>query len=204
VEARLAESQPAQKCALVRVLGAVGGASALQGVRSAVNDPNAEVHAAAIRVLGGWSTADAAPALLDLAKAASNPTDKMICLRGYLALAGHADLPTDQRLTMCRQAASLVRKDDEKKLLLAALGSISSIEALDLIRPYLDDQATKEEASTGVVDISDKLLQGADAAKAAPKLIEPLDKAAQATSSADLTARAKKLLDQAKTKAGAK
>ena len=204
VEARLAESQPAQKCALVRVLGAVGGASALQGVRSAVNDPNAEVHAAAIRVLGGWSTADAAPDLLELAKAASNPTDKMICLRGYLALAGHADLPTDQRLTMCRQAASLVQKDDEKKLLLAALGSISSVEALDLIRPYLDDQATKEEASTGVVDISDKLLQGADAAKAAPKLIEPLDKASQVTSSAELTARAKKLLEQAKAKAGAK
>jgi HEAT repeat protein len=204
VEARLAESQPAQKCALLRVLSAVGGASALQGVRSAVNDPNAEVHAAAIRVLGGWSTADAAPDLLELAKAASNLTDKMICLRGYLALAGHADLPTDQRLTMCRQAASLVQKDEEKKLLLAALGSISSVEALDLIRPYLDDQATKEEASTGVVDISDKLLQGADAAKAAPKLIEPLDKASQVTSSAELTARAKKLLEQAKAKAGAK
>jgi HEAT repeat protein len=204
VETRLADSQPAQKCALVRVLGAVGGASALQGVRNAVNDPNADVHAAAIRVLGGWSTADAAPDLLELTKAASNPTDKMICLRGYLALAGHADLPTDQRLAMCRQAASLVRKDEEKKLLLASLGSISSVEALDLIRPYLDDQATKEEASTGVVDISDKLLQGSDGAKAAPKLVEPLDKASQVTSSAELTARAKKLLEQAKAKAGAK
>jgi HEAT repeat protein len=204
VETRLADSQPAQKCALVRVLGAVGGASALRGVRSAVNDPNADVHAAAIRVLGGWSTADAAPGLLELAKVASNLTDRMICLRGYLALAGHADLPTDQRLAMCRQAASLVQKDEEKKLLLAALGSISSVEALDLIKPYLDDQATKEEASTGVVDISDKLLQGADAAKAAPKLIEALDKASQVTSSAELTARAKKLLEQAKAKAGAK
>ena len=55
VEARLAQSPPAQKCALVRVLGAVGGAKALQAVRAAVNDPNAEVHAAAIRTLGGWS-----------------------------------------------------------------------------------------------------------------------------------------------------
>jgi HEAT repeat protein len=204
VETRLAESQPAQKCALVRVLGAVGGTSALQCVRSAVNDPNVEVHAAAIRVLGGWSTADAATDLLELAKAASNPTDKMICLRGYLALAGHADLPTDQRLAMCRQAASLVQKDDEKKLLMAALGSISSVEALDLIKPYLDDPATKEEASTGVVDISDKLLQGSDAAKVAPKLIDPLDKAAQATRSAELTKRAKGLLEQAKSKEGAK
>jgi HEAT repeat protein len=204
VEARLAESQPAQKCALVRVLGAVGGASALQGVRSAVNDPNAEVHAAAIRVLGGWSTADAAPALLDLAKAASNPTDKMICLRGYLALAGHADLPTDQRLAMCRQAASLVQKDEEKKLLLAALGGIASIEALDLIMPYMDDSATKAEASTAVVDISDKLLKRSDSAKLAPQLIDPLEKATHTASSAELVKRAQDLLKQARSKAKAK
>ena len=30
----------------------------------------------------------------------------MICLRGYLALAGQADLPMDKRLAMCRQAAA--------------------------------------------------------------------------------------------------
>jgi hypothetical protein len=204
VEARLANSPPAQKCALVRVLGALGGTSALRAVRGAVNDPNAEVHAAAIRVLGGWSTADAATDLLELAKAATNPTDKMICLRGYLALAGHADLSTDQRLAMCRQAATLVQKDDEKKLLLGALGGITSVEALDLIKPYLDDPATKEEASTGIVDISDKLLQGSDGAKLAPKLIEPLEKVTHSTASADLAKRAQKLLDRANSKAGAK
>jgi hypothetical protein len=105
---------------------------------------------------------------------------------------------------MCRQAATLVQKDDEKKLLLAALGSISSVEAIDLIKPYLEDPATKEEASTGIADISDKLLQGGDAAKAAPKLIEPLEKVAQSTANADLAKRAQKLLEQAKNKARAK
>ena len=204
IEARLVEAPPAQKCALVRVLGAVGGTSALRAVRNAVNDPNAEVHAAAIRVLGGWSSADAATDLLELAKAATNPTDKMICLRGYLALAGHPDLPTDQRLAMCRQAATLVQKDDEKKLLLGTLGGIASVEALDLIKPYLDDPATKEEASSGVVDISDKLLKGKDSAMVAPKLIEPLDKATQVSANADLTKRGKQILDQAKSKAAAK
>ena len=54
------------------------------------------------------------------------------------------------------------------------------------------------------MDISDKLLQGNDSAKLAPKLIEPLEKVAQATANADLAKRAKKLLDQAKSKAGAK
>ena len=204
VEARLAQAQPAQKCALLRVLGAVGGAKALQAVRAAVNDSNAEVHAAAIRTLGSWSAVDAADDLLGLAKTADSPADKMICLRGYLRLAGQGELPLDKRLAMCRQAAPLAQKDDEKKLLLAALGSIASVEALDAITPYLDDAATKEEAAASAVDISDKLLKEKDSAKAAPKLIEPLEKAAQATANADLAKRAKDLCDQAKSKAGTK
>jgi HEAT repeat protein len=193
-----------QKCALLRVLGAIGGPKALQAARAAVNDPSAEVRAAAIRALSGWSTADAAPDLLELAKTASNPAEKMICLRGYLAFAGQADSPKPQRLEMCRQAAPLVQKDDEKKLLLAALGGIASAQALDLITPYLDDPATKEEASTGIVSISDKLLKEEGSAKVAPGLIEPLDKVAQVTANADLAKRAKELRDQAKSKATAK
>ena len=73
VEAQLTQAQPAQKCALVRVLGAVGGAKALQAVRAAVSDPNAEVHAAAIRALGNWSSVDAADDLLGLAKTSAAP-----------------------------------------------------------------------------------------------------------------------------------
>jgi HEAT repeat protein len=204
VQARLAQSQPGQKCALLRVLGTIGGTNALQVVRAAVNDSNTEVHAAAIRTLGGWTTADAAPDLLELAKSAATPTDKMICLRGYLRLAGQSDLALDKRLSMCRQAAPLAQKDEEKKLLLAALGSIVSVEALDLITPYLAEAGTKEEASAAAVDISEKLLKGDNSAKVASKLIEPLDKVAQATANADLAKRAKDLRDQAKAKAGAK
>jgi HEAT repeat protein len=204
VQGRLAQSPPAQKCALLRVLGAVGGTNALPPVRAAVNDPNVEVRTAAIRTLSSWSTTDAAPDLLELAKTASNPSDKMLCLRGYLALAGHADLPKGERLEMCRQAAPLAQKDDEKKLLLAALGGIVSAQALDLIKPYLDDPATKEEASAAIVDTSEKLLKEAGSDKVAPSLIEPLDKAAQVTANPDLAKRAKALCDQAKAKAAAK
>jgi len=202
VEAHLAQAPPAQKCALVRVLGAVGGTNALTATRAAVNDPNTEVHGAAIRVLAGWSTAEAAPDLLELAKAASNPTDKMICLRGYLRLAGQSDLPVDRRLAMCREAADLAQNDNEKKLLLAALGGISSPQALILITPYLDDADSKEEAATAVVDISDKLLRRKNADKVASRLIKPLEKAAQATANADLARRAKELRDKAGSKTG--
>jgi HEAT repeat protein len=204
IEGRLAQSQPAQKCALVRVLGAIGGANAMKAVRAAVSDPTPDVHAAAIRALGAWSTADAAGDLLDLAKVAGNPTDKMICLRGYLRLAGQAEIPLDKRLSMCRDAVPLAQQDDEKKLLLAALGSIVAVEAIELITPYLDNGGTKEEASTAAVNVSDQILKGNESAKAAPKLVEPLEKVAQVTANADLAKRAKALGEQAKSKASAK
>jgi len=204
VEARFAQASPAQKCALVRVLGAIGGASSLKAVRSAVADPSLEVHAAAIRALGAWNTADAAPDLLELAKTAGSPTDKMICLRGYLRLAGQTELAVDKRLAMCREAAALAQKDDEKKLLLAALGGIPSVEALELVTPCLDEAGVKEEAAAAVADVSAKVLKDKDAAKQAARLVEPLDKAAQAATSADLAKRAKELRDQAQSKASAK
>jgi hypothetical protein len=204
VEGRFAQASPAQKCALVRVLGAIGGGSSLKAVRSAVADPSVEVHAAAIRTLGSWNTADAAPDLLEVAKTAANPTDKMICLRGYLRLAGQSELAVDKRLAMCREAAALAQKDDERKLLLAALGGIPSVEALDLVTPYLNEAGIKEEAATAVADVSAKVLKDKDGAKDAPRLIEPLDKAAQTATSADLVKRAKDLLDQAKSKASPK
>jgi HEAT repeat protein len=203
VASALSKAPPAPKSALVRVLGAIGGPAALQAVRTTVNDANPEVHAAAIRALGDWKTVDAAPDLLELAKNGSNATDKTLGLRSYLGLARNTDFPADQRLTMCREASSLVQKADEKKLLLAALGSIQTADSVALIAPYLDDSATKEEASAATVSIAEKLLKGGSAAAAAPKLVEPLKKAAQATSDAELSKRAQALLEQAQ-KAAAK
>jgi HEAT repeat protein len=201
--ASLAQAQSAQKCALLRVLTSLGGTPALKCVRAAVNDSNPEVHAAAIRALADWNSAEGAPDLLELARSAGTPTDKLLCLRGYLGFARHSDVPAPERLAMCRQAAGLVQNDDEKKLLLAALGSIESADALAVIGPYLDDAGVREEAGNAAVNIADKLLQGGEAAKLAPKLVEPLEKVARVTTNTELAGRAKTLLDQARAKAKA-
>ncbi|MCX6996462.1 MAG: HEAT repeat domain-containing protein, partial [Kiritimatiellaeota bacterium] len=52
----LARSVPGAKPAVLRILRAAGGAEALQAVRSAVDDANKDVHAAALRVLCEWKT----------------------------------------------------------------------------------------------------------------------------------------------------
>jgi HEAT repeat protein len=197
----ISQAGPAQKSALVRILSTVGGPTALQAVRGAVADSDPAVHASAIRALGDWKTADAAPDLLALAKAADNPTDRQLCLRSYLTMVRNNEWPADQRLAMCRAAAGLVQSKDEKRLLLAALASVQTAQSVALIAPYLQDAESKEEATAATLGIAEKLLRGKDT-QAIAALIDPLQKAAQATTNPDLAKRAQDLLSQAQKKAG--
>jgi HEAT repeat protein len=204
VGARMAQATPEQKGALLRVLSSVGGARALESVRAAVGDTDGEVRAAAIRTLGEWKTADAAPDLLALAKSTTNPTERTLCLRSYLGLASNPDIPAAQRLAMCRDAAPMAQKPGEQKLLLSALGNIQTAESVTLIAPYLDDAATREEASAAVVSIAGRLAKGQNAAKIMPSLADTLTKVATTTGNADLAKRATALAQQAKGKPAAK
>jgi len=201
VIAPLAGAQPEAKASLLRVLTSVGGAEALKAVRGAVEDADAEVRTTAIRALGAWKTEEVAPELLALAKSSTNPTERLLALRGYFSWAANPELPADRRLAMCRQAAGVVEQPEEKKLLLGALGTIKTADAFLAAAPYLDDAAVKAEAGAAVIVIGEELLKGRDAAQVASKLAAPLQKAAQATANAELARKANALAEQAQKKA---
>jgi HEAT repeat protein len=195
------QAAPAPAAALLRVLGTLGGPQALATVKEALKDSRAGLGAEALRVLTDWKTADAAPELLAQATSARQPADKLVALRGYLGFASSGEVPADARLRMCREAAALVREPAEKKLLLAALGSIHMVESAELIAPHLGDAGVREEAAAAVVGIAQELLQGNAGATAAPKLAPLLEQAAGATANADLAKRARTQLDRARAKA---
>ena len=186
----LPEARPALKEAILRLLHSIGGSRSCRAVLTAVDDADADVRGTAFRLLGEWPTAEAAPDLLRLAKSSTDPTDKLLCLRSLLRLAGNKDVPVDQRLGLCRQAAPLIQRNEEKKLLLGVLGGLPTPDALSLATPYLEDPATQEEACAAVLSIGEQLAQGPDASKA----LEPLQRVAQSTTNADLARRAKELL----------
>jgi len=198
----LGQAQPAQKGVLLRVLAAVGGTHALEAIRGAVKDPNQDVRAAAVRSLCTWKTADVAPDLIALAKTSDNPVDKTLSLRALLGLAGRPDLPTEKRLSLCRQASGVIQQAEEKRLLLGALGSIDSPDVLAMILPYLADPAIQEEAGMALTVVANRWLKAPDAATRASQLIEPLEKVTQVTRNDDLARRAQALLRRAKNTAG--
>ncbi len=202
IAAAVPQAQPEARSSLLSVLGSLGGSTALKAVSAATKDSNAEVRAEAIRALSSWKTADAGPTLQALAGSAASDGDKTLALRGFLGLAANPDLPVEQRYKMCQDAISLVKRTEEKRLLLAALGTVPTVDAVKLIIPHLDDPATKEEAGAAVVGIADRMLRGQGANPAAAVLVEPLTKVGQTSGNADLVKRAKDLAQRAKNRSG--
>ena len=190
---QLSKATPSQKCALLRVLGVIGGMDALNAVRDAVNDSKAQVSDAAIRVLCSWKTADAAPDLLALAKNSSDRARKTAALRGYINLVRDESLSTAKKLQMCKQAAVLIQRNEEKKLLLGALSTIPSSEALSMAMSHLDEPATKDEASFAAMAISEKIV-----GQKPGQVAEAMQKILDATNNGNVKNRATQILNKAK------
>jgi HEAT repeat protein len=152
----LSRARPAVKPALLRTLRVTGGPEALRAVRGAVDDTNKEIHTAALRELDEWTSPDAAPVLLELAKNSGEPGDKLAALRGYLGIALQESVAAPDKLAICRQAAPMTRRPEEKRMLLGALGRVASAASLDLVVPYLDDATVKSDAVATVLTIAEK------------------------------------------------
>jgi HEAT repeat protein len=189
----LGRASPAQKNSLLRVLGAVGGTQALEAVRKAANDSDTEVRDAAIRVLCGWKTVDAAPDLLKLATSSYSGAHKTAALRGYINLIRDENLSADRKLAMCRQADALIERDEEKKLLLGALGAVPSVEALSMAMANVNDPATKNEACFAAVAIGKNIVE-----QHPREVTEALQKVLESTNNRNVTRSAQETLGKAR------
>lgn len=189
----LGRSTVEAKPALLRLLNVAGGTEALKAVHQALDDDNKDVHAAAIRVLCDWKSVDAAPLLLELAKQSAEPVDRILALRGYLALAMLPNASPESKLAICREAAALIQRPEEKRMLLAAVSSLAHPAALSLIVPYLNDDAVKQETVLAILAVAGKREKKQDAGETKAALESVI---ATASDKPDTVKQAKKLLSQ--------
>jgi len=155
----LAKAPIASKCFLVELLGSVGGARALKAVSAAAKDSDEELQDAATAVLGKWTSADAAPELLELAKTLPSNKLRIRTLRGYIRIAQQMPLPPEQKLEMCEEAFRAAQRDEERRLVLGVLGHIPTTEALSLVVPHLAQPGCAEEAATAALGIGEKIVE---------------------------------------------
>ncbi|MBE3069659.1 MAG: hypothetical protein IMZ66_05425, partial [Planctomycetes bacterium] len=158
----LAKAPAGARPTLVRLAGRTGSARSLAAVLAALKDADAAVQDAAVRALAEWPDAAPAAELLKIAASAASPTHKVLALRGYVRMAGLSKDPT----AMYVRALELAQRTEDKKLVLAGLGTADSAEALKLVEGYLKDESLRNEAGLAVVQIAGRLPE-ADAARAA-------------------------------------
>jgi hypothetical protein len=153
--ARLAAAtQPADKVALLTVLGQVGGPGALTALRSALDAPNDEVRTTALSILGDWPTDEPLQDLHRAVSAAREERQRTLALRGYLRMIGANETrPTAKTLALYREVAPLATRPDERRLLLAGLAKARSLSALELANGFVADSAVRAEAEQAVVTI---------------------------------------------------
>ncbi len=145
------------KSALLEILGAVAGTKALATIRNTANGSDAELQDISSRLLGEWMTADAAPVLLELAKAGPEQKYQVRALRGYIRIARQFVLPQQERAAMCQQALEAANQTAERKLVLDVLKRYPSTEMLKLAIAARDLTDVNSEATEATLFIAQKL-----------------------------------------------
>jgi hypothetical protein len=169
----MARAPSAAGPSLIRILGRVGGAEALGAVRAALKGGDGEGRLTALRVLAEWPGPQPAADLLALAKGADDPAHRIVALRGYVRMAGLAGVGTGERLAMYERAMAAASRDEERKLVLAGVGSVATLGALGFARRHLGDAGLRTEAAAACVRIASGL-PGKHRAEARSALSEAL------------------------------
>ncbi len=155
----------ATKGVLLDILGAMGGPKALETLGAAASSNDTQLQDISSRLLGEWMTEDAAPVLLDLAKAPGNQY-QIRALRGYIRIARQFVLPEAQRAEMCQKAFDASRQPAEKKLVLDVLKRYPSVETLKQAVSAIQVPAVKDDATQAVLTIAQKIKGSGEEVKA--------------------------------------
>lgn len=151
-------ANPSQRCSLLRAMGRIGGETAFGNLRTALSDSDPDVQDTAVRVVSDWGDDAMSADLLKLAKSAPSQSHRILGLRGYVRLARSEEtLKPEDRFAMLRDALGIAERAEEKKLVLGALGGTPSLAALDLVEPYLADQALKSEAQAACLRLAQSI-----------------------------------------------
>ncbi|MCX5674920.1 MAG: HEAT repeat domain-containing protein [Planctomycetota bacterium] len=142
------------RCALLRILGRVGGPKALEAVRTAAKDANTDVQDTAVRSMADWPDGGPVADLLAIAKSGAKATHQVLALRGYVRLAGIGDRPSAEKVAMYKEAMAAAKRPDEKKVVLAGMADAPSLETLEMAKSYLGDEALKSEAAAAAVKVA--------------------------------------------------
>ncbi|MCL4216052.1 MAG: HEAT repeat domain-containing protein, partial [Candidatus Hydrogenedentes bacterium] len=143
--AAAAGANGALKATLLNVAGSIGGAKALEGLRTASADADPAVRGAAIRALANWATPDALDDLKQIAETTDIADLRAIAVDGYIRqLRLTSDRSMDDTLARYEDAIALASSLDQKRQILAGLAEVHDARAIALVEKIGADEALKQ------------------------------------------------------------
>lgn len=145
---------------LLNILGAVGGTQALQTVVNAARSESPdELRDISTRLLGEWSTIDAAPQLLDLATTGPSDRYQVRAIRGYIRIARQFNMSESERVDMCRNALQAATRPEDLGLVLEVLERYPNQQMLSIAIEAMELPELKERATQTALAIAQNIGQ---------------------------------------------
>jgi HEAT repeat protein len=143
----------------LHVLASAGGPEALAAVKAAVEDKDENVQDEAVRTLSTWPNNwpednGVAEPLLALARSGSKASYQVLALRGYLQyVQGDKRLKDNEKVGKVTELLPLLKRPEEKRLAIAAIGTIPTPGALELLVNFAAEPAIAEDACSAIVKL---------------------------------------------------
>jgi hypothetical protein len=146
---------------MLATLNAVGGSTALEAVVNAAKASDETLREIGIRTLSEWPGFEAAEILLGIA---SNPETELknhvLAIRGAIRLIKSSDsAPLDDRVTLCFYAFDQARRDQEKKQVISAMGSLPSEKVAGRLLNLAEDDNLKTEAGLAGIELASNMFR---------------------------------------------
>lgn len=146
------------RAALVRMLPICADTNALKVTVRCLYDPERPVRDSAVDSLAEWPDLSAWDALLGVQKTPREPRYRAIAMRGLVRLASEQNAKPDAAvIERYRQLLAAAKEDNERKMLLGALGGVAHPDALQLAVSGLNLPRVRPEAEAAVKRIAEAI-----------------------------------------------
>ncbi len=141
----------------LKALASAGGPEALSAVKAAADDSDESVQDEAVRTLSSWPNTwpedDAvAEPLLALAGSGKKTSYQVLAVRGYLQyLQGDKKLKDEERISKVGQLLPLVKRAEEKRLVISTVRDSHAPGLLPLLLTFTDEESISEDACSAIV-----------------------------------------------------
>jgi len=150
----LQTASPADRAALLPLLGRIGGSEARRAIQPALSSDDADLYEAAVRALCNWPDASVAGQLLELSERAESATHRLWALRALIRVIALPSAMADaEKLAMLQQAMRRAERDDERNLILQRVSAVRTVESLRFLLPYLDQPSLAQTAGASITEL---------------------------------------------------